>query len=932
VRDRASEAARRFVALAFVLVGVLHPSASRAQTDIAVITYPANGGSAADLSQPIQWTAVAGADAYYLYGGSTPGANDLVDSSELHTTSYLASTVPAGQLVYLRLWTELGGEWSYTDSTFTSAVVTATLVYPLPGATIVDITQAWTWTTMPNTQAYYLYVGSTPGAADIVNSGELHQTSYQPVGLPPGQTLYVRLWTETNNSWRYTDETVTVLLFATLTYPVNGSTDANAAQPIQWTSISSAQAYYLFVGTSPGASNLINSGEIHQTSYPATNLPVGQTLYARLWTQVGDIWRYSDSSFSASILAAVFVAPAPGQPNVPGSVTLQWSTVAGAQCYYLYVGTTAGASDVVNSGETTQTSYTIQNLADGRLLFARIWTNLNGTWRFTDLSFTTGNLGADFMYPPSNVQATTPTSTVATITWTTNVAADSRVDYGLTTSYGQFSTDAGLVTTHSLTLSALTAGTTYHYRVTSTTASASAASSDLTFTTSPSLVVSNVQVTNLTTSTATVTWTTNMPANSRVDYGLAVGYGQAATSAALVIAHSLSLSGLTPDTTYHFAATSRDAGENVAASADLTLTTPAVIHHYEYVVTDSALYVYDTDNNFALLKTIALPTGGDNVRGAVAHAGTGKLYVSYGSTHDGGPGFLIRYDLRTDTIDWTTRYNFGIDSMDISLDGSTIYMPTGSSSSGGTWHLINAANGSVSGTITELKGLNPHNTVTSLDGRYVYLGGENQLPAPDANYLEVADTATNQIVKVIGPLNVGVRPFTVTGRNTLAYTTSSYFLGFQVSNIQTGHVLYTVSIPGVNGPHDGVAPSHGISLSPDERELYVIDEPNDMVHVFDVSSVPLTAPVPVANIHLVGQIRGTATGCTICGDKDGWIRHSKDGRFVFVGDAGDVIDTATRQTVVWLQPLANTRKFVEVDWQSGNPIFGGSRAGIGRVP
>jgi hypothetical protein len=60
----------------------------------------------------------------------------------------------------------------------------------------------------------------------------------------------------------------------------------------------------------------------------------------------------------------------------------------------------------------------------------------------------------------------TPTTTTATITWTTAVPANSQVAYGTTTSYGSSSAlNSNLVTAHSATLASLTAGTTYHYRV-----------------------------------------------------------------------------------------------------------------------------------------------------------------------------------------------------------------------------------------------------------------------------------------------------------------------------------------------------------------------------------------------------------------------------------------------------------------------------------
>ena len=50
-----------------------------------------------------------------------------------------------------------------------------------------------------------------------------------------------------------------------------------------------------------------------------------------------------------------------------------------------------------------------------------------------------------------------------------------------------------------------------------------------------------------------------------------------------------------------------------------------------------------------------------------------------------------------------------------------------------------------------------------------------------------------------------------------------------------------------------------------------------------------------------------------------------------MGDAGDVIDTASRKVVANLDPLYNSRKMLEIDWQNGVPIFTTSRQGMGYV-
>jgi hypothetical protein len=84
----------------------------------------------------------------------------------------------------------------------------------------------------------------------------------------------------------------------------------------------------------------------------------------------------------------------------------------------------------------------------------------------------------------SNVQSTANKRN-ATVTWTTDVPADSQVEYGTTTGYGSFSAlDSTLVTAHSVTITSLSRFTTYHYRVYSkNSAGQLTISGDFTFTT-----------------------------------------------------------------------------------------------------------------------------------------------------------------------------------------------------------------------------------------------------------------------------------------------------------------------------------------------------------------------------------------------------------------------------------------------------------------
>src|SRR5687768_17296055 len=90
-------------------------------------------------------------------------------------------------------------------------------------------------------------------------------------------------------------------------------------------------------------------------------------------------------------------------------------------------------------------------------------------------------------------------------------------------------------------------------------------------------ILSNLQIINITETTATITWDTDEASDSLVDYGLTAGYGSQESDPTLVTSHSIDLTGLTEDTLYHIRATSEDAASNSASTPDDTFTTDAAV-------------------------------------------------------------------------------------------------------------------------------------------------------------------------------------------------------------------------------------------------------------------------------------------------------------------------------------------------------------------
>jgi purple acid phosphatase-like protein/cytochrome c len=214
--------------------------------------------------------------------------------------------------------------------------------------------------------------------------------------------------------------------------------------------------------------------------------------------------------------------------------------------------------------------------------------------------------------PPeiTNVKASDITKTSVIITWDTNENADSKVVYGKTSSYGQEVSNASRVKKHSVAIVNLESTTLYHYKVISSDKSGNETeSADGTFTTTdiPDVdppVISNINVIQITTGSASITWETNEQAISLVRYGQTQAYGLTSSSSMLVTEHSLTLTGLAQETEYHFMITSADALGNTASSDDdtfLTLAgvdiTPPIIANSSIsdIGTDYAVITWDTD-------------------------------------------------------------------------------------------------------------------------------------------------------------------------------------------------------------------------------------------------------------------------------------------------------------------------------------------------
>lgn len=299
---------------------------------------------------------------------------------------------------------------------------------------------------------------------------------------------------------------------------------------------------------------------------------------------------FTDKTLAASAAGAVWGAAVAGRVV---TFTSDTDTITADRCVLVRIGTNAtfgGAGDAQIVNPAVAGNYLEQisgTFGDSSTIAVYIVAN-DQVGVGGDVSAPPGGGGAPSgdTTPPivSNLRVVNILQNSATVLWDTNEPATSRVNYGLSDSYGsnEIGDGGGLVLSHRVDLSGLTADAIYHYDVVTADASGNTTTTaddifrTLSGTDVTPPVISNIQVINITETGATVTWDTNEPANSKVEYGLTTSYelGQV-TAADFVTSHSLALSGLTQRTLYHFRVTSADSSGNTAVSVDQNFTTTA---------------------------------------------------------------------------------------------------------------------------------------------------------------------------------------------------------------------------------------------------------------------------------------------------------------------------------------------------------------------
>jgi phosphodiesterase/alkaline phosphatase D-like protein len=464
------------------------------------------------------WGSVTGATNYLLDVSEDNGFGSFVGTYHdlsVTGTSQSVTGLSAGHTYYYRVRAQNGsGTSGYSNTITTTTTFTAPVATAATAITATSFTA--NWGSVTGATGYRLDVATTntftagtyvTGFQDLAVAG----TSQSVTGLTAGTTYYYRVRAESGVVTSGNSNTITTTTIPAAPTATAATSVTAASFTANWGSVTGATGYRLDV-SADGFSTFVtgfNNLAVGGTSQPVTGLAGGTTYSYRVRAENG-----SGASANSNVINQLTIPAAPtatAATSVTGtSFTANWGSVTGASGYRLDVSTDNGFGSFVsgyNDLAVAGTSQSVTGLTQGQTYYYRVRAqNASGTSTNSNTISLSTTVGT-----PTATAATSITTTSFTANWGTVAGATGyRLDVATTNTFtaGTYVTgfqDLAVAAT-SQSVTGLTAGTTYYYRVRAESgAGTSGNSNTITAVTIPAAPVAT-SATSVTASSCTANW------------------------------------------------------------------------------------------------------------------------------------------------------------------------------------------------------------------------------------------------------------------------------------------------------------------------------------------------------------------------------------------------------------------------------------------
>ncbi len=327
--------------------------------------------------------------------------------------------------------------WNITDGNFDCPTVPicTQLTTPADTATNIAINTDLTWTAVTNADGYYVSIGTTAGATDILNNeniiGGTITTYNPPTDFLENQIYFVTViaYNAVGNATACTETSFTTETIATiptctqLTTPADTATNIAINTDLTWTAVTDADGYYVSIGTTTGATDILNNeniiGGTITTYNPPTDFLENQMYFVTViaYNAVGNATACTETSFTTGTntinivpTCTQLVYPLNQAVDVIVSTDLTWIPLSNADGYNITIGTSSGASDIEDNTDLglTTTYNALNNFSENTTYYVTViaYNAFGEAYGCIETTFTTQleaiNLGLPKFFSPNN--------------------------------------------------------------------------------------------------------------------------------------------------------------------------------------------------------------------------------------------------------------------------------------------------------------------------------------------------------------------------------------------------------------------------------------------------------------------------------------------------------------------------------------------------